>query len=83
MTVRVGEIMPDVSQAEIGRRMYHVHREKLVEQAVQKMLENLGRDRRLFSEDDVHLLGHLLQCTWNTIDQKVWDASRLAKPAWM
>ncbi|PKL57484.1 MAG: hypothetical protein CVV34_07255, partial [Methanomicrobiales archaeon HGW-Methanomicrobiales-5] len=21
----------------------------------------------------IQLLGHLLQCTWNTIDQKIWD----------
>jgi hypothetical protein len=65
--------MPDVTQAEIGRRMYHIHREKRVEQAIKLMQQGIGPDWRLFSEDEIHLLGHLLQCTWNTIDQKQWD----------
>jgi hypothetical protein len=65
--------MPDVSQAEVGRRLYHVHREKMVEQAMKMMKQGLGSDWKDFSEADVHLLSHLLQCTWNTIDQGVWD----------
>jgi hypothetical protein len=65
--------MPDVTQAEIGRRMYHVHRGKLVEQAIKLIQQGLGTEWRSFSEDDILLLGHLLQCTWNTIDQKIWD----------
>lgn len=68
-----GDIMPDVSQAEIGRRMYHVHREKLVEQAIKLIQQGLGTDWKSFSEEEIQLLGHLLQCTWNTIDQKIWD----------
>jgi hypothetical protein len=71
--------MPDVTQAEIGRRLYHVHREKRVEQAMNMMQQGLGRDWRSFSEDEIHLLGHLLQCTWNTIDQKAWDAIPFGK----
>lgn len=66
--------MPDVSQAEIGRRMYHVHRGKRVEQAVKLMREAAGPEWRDLGEGEIHLLGHLLQCTWNTIDQKQWDA---------
>jgi ribosomal protein L31E len=65
--------MPDVTQAEVGRRLYHVHREKRVEQAIKKIQQGLGAEWRSFSEDDIYLLGHLLQCTWNTIDQKIWE----------
>jgi len=65
--------MPDITQAALGRRMYHVHREKMVEQAMKMMQQGLGSDWKHFSESDVHLLSHLLQCTWNTIDQAVWD----------
>jgi hypothetical protein len=68
-----GTRMPDVTQAEIGRRMYHVHREKLVEQAIKLIQQGLGTEWKSFSEEDNLLLGHLLQCTWNTIDQKIWD----------
>jgi len=66
--------MTDVSQAEIGRRMYHVHREKMVEKAVKMIRDALGPERRLLTETDISILGHVLQCTWNTIDQKQWDA---------
>jgi hypothetical protein len=65
--------MPDVSQAEIGRRMYHVHREKRVEQAIKLMQEALGPEWRLLKEEEILALGHVLQCTWNRIDQKLWD----------
>ena len=41
--------------------------------------QGLGPDWRSFSEADIHLLGHLLQCTWNTIDQKVWEAILFGK----
>ncbi len=71
--------MPDVTQAEIGRRMYHVHREKLVEQAIKLIQQGLGAEWRLYSEEDIILLGHLLQCTWNTIDQKIWDKIPFSK----
>lgn len=66
--------MPDVTQAEIGRRMYHIHREKRVEHAVKLMQQGLGPAWRSLKEDEIILLGRLLQCTWNTIDQKRWDA---------
>jgi len=65
--------MPDVTQAEVGRRLYHVHREKLVESAIKLIQQGLGTEWKSFSEDEILLLGHLLQCTWNTIDQKIWD----------
>jgi hypothetical protein len=71
---REGTKMPDVSQAEIGRRMYHVHRGKRVEQAVKLMREAAGPEWRSLGEEEIRVLGHLLQCTWNTIDQKQWDA---------
>jgi len=68
-----GEKMPDVTQEEVGRRLYHVHREKRVEHAVKLMQQGLGQAWRSLKEDEIILLEHLLQCTWNTIDQKKWD----------
>ncbi|MDD1686155.1 hypothetical protein [Methanoregula sp.] len=65
--------MPDVTQAELGRRLYHVHRGKTVETAMKMMQQGMGAEWKSFSEADVALLTHLLQCTWNTIDQKVWN----------
>jgi len=65
--------MPDVSQAEVGRRLYHVHREKRVERAIKKIQQGMGPEWKSFTQDEIQVLGHLLQCTWNVIDQKVWD----------
>jgi len=65
--------MPDVSQKEIGKRLYHVHREKMVEEAVKKLKLGVGNEWSAFTREDIELLGHLLQCTWNVIDQKTWE----------
>lgn len=65
--------MPEVTQAEVGRRLYHVHRGKTVERAMKLMQQGIGAEWKVFNESDVALLSHLLQCTWNRIDQKVWD----------
>jgi hypothetical protein len=65
--------MPDVSQKEVGRRLYHVHREKIVEEAIKKIKHGVGTDWNSFTREDIDLLGHLLQCTWNVVDQKIWE----------
>lgn len=65
--------MPEATQAEVGRRLYHVHREKTVEQAMKLMQQGIGADWKSFREEDISVLTHLLQCTWNRIDQKVWE----------
>ena len=71
--------MPDVSKTEIGRRLFHVHREKRVELAIDKMKSGMGPEWKLLSPDEIRILGHLLQCTWNVIDQKIWDAIPFSK----
>jgi hypothetical protein len=54
--------------------LYHIHREKRVERAIKLMQQGTGPNWRSFSNDEIHRLLHLLQCTWNTIDEKTWDA---------
>ena len=71
--------MPDVTQAEVGRRLYHVHREKRVEVAIKQIQHSLGPAWQTLKEEEILLLGHLLQCTWNTIDQKEWDGIPFAR----
>ena len=65
--------MPDVTQAEVGRRLYDIQREKRVENAIKKIQHGVGPAWKSYTQDDIRTLGHLLQCTWNTIDQKIWD----------
>ena len=71
--------MPDVSKTEIGRRFFLVHREKRVEQAIKKIKYGVGPEWKLLTTDEIQTLGHLLQCTWHVIDQKVWDTIPFAK----
>jgi hypothetical protein len=78
--MREGEFsMPDVTRAEVGRRLYHVHREKRVEVAIKMIQHGLGPAWQTLKEEEILLLGHLLQCTWNTIDQKEWDGIPFAR----
>ncbi len=42
--------MPDVSQKEVGRRMYHVHRLKTVEEAIKKIKHGVGAEWGLIHE---------------------------------
>jgi len=65
--------MPEVSQKEIGKRLYHVHREKRVEEAMKKIKLGIGSEWSSFTREDIEHLDHLLQCTWNVIDQKIWE----------
>jgi len=65
--------MPEATQAEIGRRMYHVEREKKVERAVKLIQQGLGPEWKSYPGEKMVILGHLLQCTWNTIDQDIWE----------
>ena len=71
--------MPEATQAEIGRRMYHIHREKRVEHAVKLIRDALGPEWRSLTEEEIAILGHVLQCTWNRIDQKQWEAIPFGK----
>lgn len=64
--------MPEATQTEVGRRLYHVHREKRVEHAIRLIQQGMGKEWRSFSEEDVRILSHLLQCTWNVIAQDRW-----------
>jgi hypothetical protein len=65
--------MPDVSRTEIGRRMFQMHKEKMVEQAIEKIRLNIGSEWKSFSEKDVHLLERLLEAAWINIDKAAWE----------
>ena len=71
--------MPDITQAALGRRMYHVHRVKSVEEAMKLMQQGIGADWKSLSEADIVLLSHLLQCTWNVVDRGIWDRIAFVK----
>jgi hypothetical protein len=44
-----------------------------VEEAIKKIKLGIGSEWSSFTREDIELLSHLLQCTWNVIDQKTWE----------
>jgi hypothetical protein len=65
--------VPDVSQTEIGRRLYHVHRDKRVEKAIKKLREHCGSHWKSLTEQEVRDLEYLLSCAWTSLDEKTWE----------
>jgi hypothetical protein len=68
--------MPDVSRTEIGRRMFQIQKQKIVEQVIEKIRMNLGSEWKSFSEKDVHLLERLLEAAWVNTDKAAWEKIR-------
>ena len=66
--------MPDVSQTEIGRRLYQVHREKRVEAAIRKLREGCGSHWKSLTEHEVRDLEYLMSGVWTSLDQKTWES---------
>ena len=66
--------VPDVSQTEIGRRLYHVHRDKRVEKAIKKLREHCGSHWKSLTEQEVRDLEYLLSGAWTSMDQKTWES---------
>ena len=65
--------VPDITQADIGRRMYQLHKEKNVERAIEMLRQNLGADWKRFSDADIHLLEQLIGDVWVGFDRKLWE----------
>ena len=65
--------MPDISQADIGRRMYQLHKEKNVERAIELLRQNLGADWKTLAGPDILLLEQLLGDVWVGLDRKLWE----------
>jgi hypothetical protein len=65
--------MPDITQADIGRRMYQLHKEKNVERAIGMLRQNLGADWKRFPDADIHLLEQLIGDVWVGFDRTLWE----------
>ena len=71
--------MPEVSKTEIGRRLFLVHKDKGVENAVKKIRRGLGEEWKHLSEDDVTVLERMLGECWVYIDRPVWEKIAFSK----
>ncbi len=66
--------MPDVSQKEVGRRLYHVHREKRVEEAIKKIKHGVGTDWSSFTLDEIDLWVICCNVHGILLIRSIWDA---------
>ena len=65
--------MPEVTKTEVGRRLFQVHREKGVENAIKKIHHGIGEDWKRFTEGDIKVLERMLGECWVYIDSAVWE----------
>jgi hypothetical protein len=72
-------LMPEVSRTEIGRRIYRLHQEKSVEEAVEKIRQKLGAEWKTFTKDEIHSLNFILGETWVFLEREVWEKIAFTK----
>jgi len=65
--------MPEVTKTEVGRRLFQVHKEKGVENALKKIHRGIGDDYKMLSEDDIEVLKRMLGECWVYIDRSIWE----------
>ncbi len=71
--------MPEVSRTEIGRRIYRLHQEKSVEEAIEKIRQKMGTDWKNFTKEDIHSLNFILGETWVFVERDVWEKIAFTK----
>ena len=71
--------MPEVSRTEIGRRIYRLHQEKSVEEAIDKIRQKLSSEWKTITKEDIHSLKFILGETWVYVERDVWEKIAFTK----
>ena len=71
--------MPEVTDDEVGRRIFQLNRQRHVEKSVEKIRRSLGRAWKLFSPEEVELLKYILGEAWVAMERKEWEACSFTK----
>ena len=71
--------MPDVTSDERGRRIFQIHKERAVENAVAKIRQNLGSDWEAFSQQEIQTLHSILGEAWVSIERSVWEQTAFTR----
>jgi hypothetical protein len=66
--------MPEVTDDEVGRRIFQLNRERHVEESIEKVRRSLGEAWKMFSPDDINLLKYMLGETWVAMERRDWNA---------
>jgi hypothetical protein len=65
--------MPEVTNEELGRRIFQLQKEKAVEEVIEKIRHSLGDEWYNFSASDKKTLSDVLGETWVSIDRSSWS----------
>lgn len=66
--------MPEVTDDEVGRRIFQLNKERHVEQSIEKVRRSLGEAWKKFSPDDIELLNYIFGETWVAMERRDWAA---------
>ena len=66
--------MPEVTDDEVGRRIFQMNKERHVEQSIEKVRRSLGEAWKRFSPDDIELLKYIFGETWVAMERSMWEA---------
>jgi hypothetical protein len=65
--------MPEITTDERGRRVFQIHKEKAIENAIEKIRLNLEQDWRLFSASDIKMIEYMLGEVWIVMGKQKWQ----------
>jgi hypothetical protein len=71
--------MTDVSDDNLGRRLFQLQKEKAVEDAMEKIRRRTGTDRHPISTADNEILTFILGELWTSIDRHRWGSYSFTK----
>jgi hypothetical protein len=71
--------MTDVTDDNLGRRLFQLQKEKAVEDAMEKIRRRTGTDHPSFSTADNEILKFILGELWTSIDRSRWGSYSFTK----
>jgi hypothetical protein len=71
--------MPDVTNDERGRRIFQIHKEMAVENALEKIRHNPKSEIGDFSPEDIKMLNYILGEAWVSVGRQVWEQSSFTR----
>lgn len=71
--------MPDITNDELGRRMFFIRGEKEVEDAQEKIRRHIGAEWDALTADDLQRLHYILGEMWVAIERTVWQQYAFAR----
>jgi len=71
--------MTNVTDDNLGRRLFQIQKEKAVEDALEKIRRVTGTDWKAISTADTDILKEILGELWTSIDRPRWGSYRFSK----